>query len=572
MPATDILGVEGPPTGRPARLAWASRIVWLWIWLGAIGLALLVHLAFLVAWPDHFLHEDGGAYLDEAQSILTGHYLDDAGKRPYGMAIFLVLLSKLFGPHIIVFVIAQHLVSIGTALLIAATLRLAGVPRVLSVMAFLFAALYGRTVHYDNTIGAETISNFLISLAAFLAAGIIFRKWPAFLAAAGVGLTLGAVMTCRSAAVGQAAVILLWLAVVLDAGWLRRLTVLALAGGLATAVYLIPTAVNYAIGKRPAGNESLAVMAFVVGYSADFDHGVHLDRKANARALVEKMRSADTPTGWTDAGVYQWPFAAMHLLERPGDSAAEFEKVVRDIFIETLTTPSTLYRHVTAHFLREMYFLLFDANSTARRTVNPQGYEYFAQRDPLPFFGSPTGLKPGQLIHDHYKPHWRLERRVLPTPARVQLGLNYLLTLGYQPRPDLADLCCGLTISSEYDDLPGPIRWVSAATLILVVVLLAGIVAARLGWMRPLPAGLPAAGTLMISLALISVAFPAFLIYGFNRYAYYAVPFLAGASAILGAVALDQVNRSGVPGVLTSWARRKRPLARPQSPEAGLQP
>ncbi|WP_407119065.1 hypothetical protein [Bradyrhizobium sp. LMG 9283] len=453
-----------------------------------------------------------------------------------------MLLSKLFGPHILVFVIAQHLMSIGTALLVAATVRLAGAPRILSVLAFLIAALYARTVHYDNTIGAETISNFLVALAAFIAAGLAFRKWSPFIAAAAVGVALGAVMTCRSAAVGQAAVILLWLAVVLDAGWLRRLTLLALAGGLATAVYLIPTAVNYAIGKRLAGNESLAVMAFVVGYSADFDHGVHLDRKANARAFVEKMRAQDTPTGWADADVYQWPFAAMHLLEKPGDSAAEFEKVVRDIFIETLTTPATLYRHLTGHFLREMYFLLFDGNSVARRTVNPQGYEFFAQRDPFPFFGIPTGLKPGQLIHDYYKPHWRLEGRVLPTQARLQLGLSYVLTLGYQPRPDLAHLCCGLTISSEYDDLPGPIRWVSAATLILLAVLLAGGVATRLGLMPSLPAGLTAGGTLMILLALVSAAFPAFLIYGFNRYAYYVVPFLGGASAILGAVLFDRIR------------------------------
>lgn len=559
MPATDIEGVGAPPRGWPALAAWAGRIAWFWIWLGVIGLALAVHLAFLVAWPDHFLHEDGGAYLDEAESILKGHYLDDTGKRPYGMAVFLVLLSKLFGPHILVFVMAQHLMSIGTALLVAATVRFAGAPRILSVLAFLIAALYGRTVHYDNTIGAETISNFLVSLAAFIAAGLAFRKWPPFIAAAAVGVTLGAVMTCRSAAVGQAAIILLWLAVVLDAGWVRRLTVLALAGSLATAVYLIPTAVNYAIGKRPAGSESLAVMAFVVGYSADFDHGVHLDRKANARAFVDKMRAADTPTGWADAGVYQWPFGAIHLLEKPGDSPADVENVVRDIFIETLTTPSTLYRHLTRHFLREMYFLLFDANSVARRTVNPQGYEFFAQRDPFPFFGIPTGLKPRQLIYDYYKPYGWLEGRVLPSPDRLQLGLSYLLTLGYQPRGDRARLCCGLSVSSEYDDLPGPIRWVSAATLILVVVLLVGVVAARFGWAPPIPASLAAGGTLMILLALISAAFPAFLIYGFNRYAYYAFPFLGGASAILGAVLFDRIRLFG-PGM---WRRlRGRPAAK----------
>lgn len=542
MPATDIKGAGAPPTGRPALAAWTGRLAWLGIWFWVVALALTVHLAFLVAWPDHFLHEDGGAYLDEADAILKGHYLDDAGKRPYGVAVFLVLLSKLFGPHILVFVIAQHLLSIGTALLIAATVRLAGAPRIMSVLAFLIAALYGRTVHYDNTIGAETISNFLVSLAAFIAAGLAFRKWPPYLAAAAAGATLGAVMTCRSAAVGQAAVILLWLAVVLDAGWGRRLAVLALASGLATAVYLIPTAVNYAIGKRSVGNESLAVMAFVVGYSADYDHGIYLDRKANARAFVEKMRAADTPTGWADPGVYQWPFRAIQLLPKPGDSQAEIEKMVRDIFIETLTTPSTLYRHVTRHFLREMYFLLFDGNTVARRASSPQGYEYFAQRDLYPLFGSPTGFKRGQLVHDYYKPYSRLEGRILPTPDQLQQGLDFLLARGYQPRGDRAKLCCGVTVSSEYDDLPGPIRWMSAAMLILAVVLLAGVVGARLGWAPPLPADLVTGGTLMVLLALVSAAFPAFLIYGLNRYAYYVIPFLGGASAILGAVLLDRIR------------------------------
>ncbi|MET4041466.1 hypothetical protein ABIC03_003157 [Bradyrhizobium sp. RT6a] len=539
MAAPDIKGLRSVPTRWPA---WASRFTWLGIWLGVIGIALMVHLAFLVAWPDHFLHEDSGAYLDEADSILRGHYIDDAGKRPYGMAAFLVLLSKLFGPHIVVFVIAQHLISIGTALLVAVTVRFAGAPRVLSVLAFLIAALHGRTVHYDNAVGAETISNFLVSLAAFIAAGLALRKWPPFLAAAAIGVTLGALMTCRSAAVGQAAVILLWLAVVLDAGWVRRLTVLALTGALATAVYLIPTTINYAIGKGPLGNESLAVMAFVVGYSADYDHGVHLDRKAQAREFVEKMRAADTPTGWPDTGVYQWPFGAIHLLERPGDSRAEVEKVVRDIFIETLTTPSTLYRHVTRHFLREMYFLLFDGSTVARRASQPQGNEFFTQRDAYPIFGSPTGLKPRQLIYDYYHPYGPLEGRLLPSPARVQLGLDYLLSRGYQPRGDLAPLCCGLSISSEYDDLPGPIRWISAATLILAVVLFVGVAAARFGLAAPLPPGLVAGGTLMILLALVSAAFPAFLIYGFNRYGYYVIPFLGGASAILGAVLFDRIR------------------------------
>lgn len=516
---------------------WAGSIAWFWIWVGAIGLALMVHLAFLVNWPDHFIHEDSAAYIIQAEAILKGHYLEDTMKRPYGVAAFLVLLSKLFGPHILVFVIVQHLISIGTALFVAGIVRFAGAPRVFALLAFCLAALHGRIVHYDNTIGAETISNFLVSLAAFIAAGAVFRKWPVWPAAAAVGLTLGAVMTCRSATLGQAAIILLWLAVVLDGGLLRRIGVLALAGVLATAVYLTPVAINAVIGKRPAGNELLAVMAFVVGYSGDFEHGVHLDRKAQARPFVEQMRAADTPQGWPDVEIYQWPFGAMHRLAKAGDSEGDLERVTRDIFVETLTTPSTLYRHLTRHFLREMYFLLFDANPAARRTPNPQGYEYFMDRDRFPFFGSPTGLKPGQLIRDDYKPWWPLSR--LLSADRLQLTLNRVFARGYAPNSELVSLCCGLLVSTEYDDIPGMIRWLSSATLCLALVLLIGVPAGRAGFVRRPSGGLVAGGALMIMLALISAAFPTFLVYGLNRYAYYAIPFLAGASAMLGGVLFD---------------------------------
>ncbi|MBR0993901.1 hypothetical protein JQ580_24555 [Bradyrhizobium japonicum] len=517
---------------------WAGSIAWFWVWVGAIGMALMVHLAFLVAWPDHFIHEDSAAYIIQTESILRGQYLEDVMKRPYGVAAFLALLSKLFGPHILVFVIAQHLMSVGTALFVAGIVRFAGAPRVFALVAFCLAALHGRIVHYDNTIGAETISNFLVSLAAFIAAGAALRKWPALPAAAAVGLTLGAVMTCRSAAVGQAAVILLWLVVVLDAGLLRRLGVLALAGVLASIVYLTPAAINLAIGKRPAGNETLAVMAFVVGYSGDFEHGVHLDRKAQARGYVEQMRAEDTPRGWPDIEVYQWPFGAMHRMAKAGDSDTDLERVVRDIFVETLTTPSTLYRHLTRHFFREMYFLLFDANSVARRTPSPQGYEYFMDRDRFPLFGSPTGLKPGQLIQDNYKPWWPLSQ-LLPTADRLQLNLNRLFARGYAPSSDLVALCCGVQVSTEYDDFPGLIWWLSSATLGLALVFLIGVPASHAGLVRWPSGRLVAGGILMILLAMVSAAFPTFLIYGLNRYAYYVIPFLAGSSAILGSVVFD---------------------------------
>ena len=191
------------------------------------------------------------------------------------------------------------------------------------------------------------------------------------------------------------------------------------------------------------------------------------------------------------------------------------------------------------------------------RTPNPQAYEYFVKREPYPFFGSPTGLKYRRLIYDHYRQPYRLSW-LLPTPDDLQVKLDEFLTYGYSPRPDPAPFwCCGLTISSEYDDHPGPIRWYSAAMLILLVLLLAGEAAVWAGWLPRLPRNLVAGGFLMILLALINAAFPAFLVYGLNRYAYYVTPFMAGAAGVLGAVLFEWLKMP-VMGLYAKIASRPR--------------
>lgn len=524
--------------GRLSVLGWkAGPVAWVILWISAVGLALSIHLAFLVAWPDHFVHEDTAAYLYQAQSILEGHYVDDGTHRPYGVAFFLVLLAKVFSPSILVFVIAQHAVSIVTAMLIAATVRFSGAPRIFSLLTFLFVAVYARTVHYDNTIGAETPTVFLTTLAAFVASGTVFRNWPPLVSVTGIGLSLGAMMVCRSAGIAPALVILLWLAIFMDTQLVRRLCIVAMAGAVTAATYFTPAAVDRIVGKRPAATENRAVMSFLVGYSADFNHGVHLERKALARVFVDEKRAADGPRGWVDTDQYQWPLDAVALMRRPNESNADFEKVVRDIFFETLLTPSTLWRHLTKHFVREMFFLLFDGNLVSRRVSVPGGYEFFVQREPFPIFKSPTGLKSKHLIHDNYSPPEALSW-LLPSAERLQSHLDALFNLGYSPRFDETPLCCGLKVSGEYDTSAGPIRWLSASTLILLAMLLAG----RLGWIAPLPRNLVAGGTLMILLGLINAAFHAFLIYGLHRYGYYVAPFLSGATGILGALLCNRLR------------------------------
>ena len=532
-------GIMGPTSSQQAS-RWPelgrrlNPFVWTLIWILAVALAALVHLAFFVKWPDHFIHEDSAAYLSEAQSILTGHYADDNGVRPYGVPFFLALLSKLFSPNILVFATAQHVLSIVSALLIAASIRLGGAPRIFALLAFLLASLYARTVHYDNTIGGETISVFLTSVAVFMAASAAFRGWPPLPFAVGIGVCLGTLMLCRSAAFGTAAVIILWTATMVSRRWIGRLGILTLIGGIVVGVYLTPTLINGMIGKPPNGTEALPAMSFPVAYSGDFDHGVHLDRKERARKFVNEKRAAETRTGWADAGEYQWPLDIIEMMREPNETRADIEKVMRDIFIETLTTPSTLWRHLSHHFLREMFFLLFDGNNTARRASTPEGYyASFTHRDAFPFFHSPTDLKSERLVYDNYAPPRALSW-ILPSADKLQAVLDELFSRGYAPGYDPEPFCCGLTISNEYDFRSGPICWLSGSGLILVILLLVN--GRRFGSLSPLPGNLVSVGVLMIAVALANAAAPAFLVYGFNRYGYYVAPFMAGATGVLGAV------------------------------------
>ena len=66
----------------------------------------------------------------------------------------------------------------------------------------------------------------------------------------------------------------------------------------------------------------------------------------------------------------------------------------------------------------------------------------------------------------------------------------------------------------------------------------------------------------MVLLALINAAFPAFIVYGLNRYAYYVTPYMAGATGILGAVALDRIEL---------FRRRRRAAASPAASTASAQ-
>ena len=72
-----------------------------------------------------------------------------------------------------------------------------------------------------------------------------------------------------------------------------------------------------------------------------------------------------------------------------------------------------------------------------------------------------------------------------------------------------------------------------------LALLLVGEVVGRRG--RPEICWRPAA--LMVLLALVNSAFPAFLVYGLNRYAYYVTPFMAGVAGALGALLFDWTRR-----------------------------
>jgi hypothetical protein len=192
------------------------------------------------------------------------------------------------------------------------------------------------------------------------------------------------------------------------------------------------------------------------------------------------------------------------------DPPGTLERVVNDIFWETVTTPRLLWNHITGPVRREMTMLLFDGNSVAGRAPNPMGYESLAKRDAFPRLDSPNGYKRGELAEELI-PN-------IPGKARVIHVLNSIAGRNYD------------YIYVDGPQLIHPIRWISPLALAAAGIVI--VLAPLLSFLNLSLAAMPliSAAALLSGIWIANGFLHVFLVYALNRYSYYVIPFLIGGA------------------------------------------
>lgn len=358
--------------------------------------ALLIRFGFLAEYPNSIMHEDSGPYVDEAERMLQGRETTNGlpGRSP-GYPLFLTATISLISPNLLYTIGLQHVLGVATALLLAVSMRMLGVGRLLSYAFFVAVAFAHRLIHYDNTLGVETLTMFLVSVNFFLATGVAMRRWNPWVCGTIIGITFGYLIVLRSATFFISLLFAAWLTLpamrTLCADWPRRAALMALMVIPSIAVVIGMTQWNKEHYNRSVlSRETEPVMAFVIAYSGDFtEHGAryevldgHEGLRKDLQTVVEKGRATLREDGYSTLGNYQWVFNIFSPLDvgRLG-SQQEKDRVVSALFRETLLTPHTLYRHLTGHTLREMKFMLFDATPVANSAFSPRDLVNFTKRD-----------------------------------------------------------------------------------------------------------------------------------------------------------------------------------------------
>lgn len=531
------------------------------ILLVLISFALFVRMGFLSVFPDFILHEDSGPYIDEAERLLLGRDTTDGlpGRAP-GYPLFLAATITLLSPNLLATVILQHVMGVTTALLLTFCLRMLGTNRLLSYVFFMAVAFAHQLIHYDNTIGAETLTFFLMSIVFFILCGVTVKRWNPWLGAAIIGLVCAYMLLVRSATIFISLLIAAWLLLpsssFLCKNWRQRVASAALVAlpTVLTAVFM--TQWNKAhYGRALLSREADPVMAFVIAYSGDMTVGNFPDVKQELKPIVEAGRATlKKEDGYSTIENYQWVFRIFDVLtiERLG-SQQERDRVLSGLFWETLLTPKTLYKHLTGHTLREMDFMLFDRTRVANSTYHPFILFGFTARDS-------KLLKIAKVRYDY--PLGVMLQAVIPGTfgAFVQQTANELILKNYvglyRGQPGVIRFYSAVSLTflagSLFTRLRGwrMILWISAKTRLLSV--LPTPIGQKLRELSALQGPTPHNHFAFLACGfwLGNALMACFFVYSLNRYSYYVLPFNAftafyALSLLRGGTALHMANARG---------------------------
>ncbi len=509
--------------------------------------ALLIRLGFLAEYPNSLMHEDSGPYLAEAERLLEGRETTGGvPARPPGYPLFLAVLLRLFSTDVLHLVLFQHMLALAGILLLTICLRMMGVRRLFAYGFFIAIAFSHRLIHYDNTIGAETLSVFLMSLAIFLAIGMLLKRWNPWIVSTALGTLFAYLFLVRTASFFLPVAIAAWIVIPaahrLDLNVRRRLLLAALVvlPPFMTA-FTMQQWNKYHYGREVLSRETFPIMAFAVAYSGDFSGGKYPELKQELRPIIEAGRASINENGFYSEKTgnnYQWAYGILRVIDvNRLNSVQERDRIMRELFWETMLTPSTLYNHLSVHVWRELKFMLFDMTPVANSVLPPREYTHFVRRDT-------RGLRIAYVRSDRIPGILLAQAFPGPVGGQLQHFTSRYIHVNYH---------------TEYKQKPGMIRIYSAISIMVLLVLLVLLVrAATTGW-RQRESGKPwcrflnpeSFAALFVSLVWLGNALVmCTLLYSLHRYSYYVLPFIA-FTAFYG---LDRLART-----ITAWSQRSLP-------------
>jgi hypothetical protein len=172
-----------------------------------LGVGLLLRIYFLLVWtPAITGYSDTGIYFDGAVGPLSRLWTDPI--RVVGYSMFLRLLHGI-SPHLILVIVAQHLLGLATALVFFLTVRRCGGPRGLGLAPAAIIALGGDQLFLEHAALSDALFIFLLSAMLYCAvrASNAHAAWAVL---AGVCAGLG--VWEREVGLGMIVILALWLA------------------------------------------------------------------------------------------------------------------------------------------------------------------------------------------------------------------------------------------------------------------------------------------------------------------------------------------------------------------------
>jgi hypothetical protein len=303
------------PESRERRVALAGL-------MAILVVGALVRALFMFAWSPAFMGwPDAKSYIDVSQTGLFDNPL-----RPAGYPIFLVVLNAIW-TNIHFVIVVNHLLGLGTAVILYATVVRVGGPRWLGLVPAAIVALGGDQMFLEHSVLSETLFTFLTACGVYAAVRCVAPGGRTLPWAAASGVALACATSVRVVGMATIVIVCVWMLFGTRGELRRRLLTGAVAAFGALAVlssyWIAEYSTTGAVGMSRNGDYHL------YGRVAPFADCSKFTPPRGTEMLCETTPRSQRPI--TDAYIFSyWHSPAVRAFGSPFDATPEASAKVGD--------------------------------------------------------------------------------------------------------------------------------------------------------------------------------------------------------------------------------------------------